>query len=196
MTTTFTAPLPLAGATVTEAEYRTISLGDDEDRWELHEGRLREKPGISVEHGGLMFELGHQLRLQLDPAHFRVRTGHARLRRSSRHYYIPDLAVIPAAAERALRQEPGALDAYTDPIPLVVEIWSPSTGEYDLQEKVLQYQARGDAEIWRLHPYDRTLKIWRRRADGGYDETRHQAGLVRPASLPGVTVDLHPLFAD
>ncbi len=181
---------------ISEEAYRRLALADPGGQWELHEGRLREKPGMSVEHGGVMTELAYMLRGQLDRNEYRVRTHHARLRRSPENYYVPDVVVIPAALERALRRNPGSLDAYAAPLPLVVEIWSPSTGAYDIDEKLPQYQARGDIEIWRLHPYDRTLTAWQRQLDGSYVETVHREGIVRPASLPGVAIDLAALFAD
>jgi Uma2 family endonuclease len=77
---------------------------------------------------------------------------------------------------------------------LVVEVWSRSTGEYDVEEKLAAYQQRGDLEIWRIHPYERTLTAWRRLPDGSYDETIHQEGVVSVAALPGVEINLTALF--
>ena len=181
---------------VSEKTYRRLALGDPHGQWELHEGRLREKPRMSVEHGDLLLELAYQLRGQLDRNEYRLRAHHARLRRSPEHYYVPDVAVIPAAVERALRQRPGSLDAYPEPLPLVVEIWSPSTGDYDVDTKLPEYQRRGDLEIWRLHPYERTLTVWRRQDDGSYVESVYGGGTVRVASLPNVAIDLDALFAE
>jgi len=143
-----------------------------------------------------MFELGFALRLQLNRAVYAVRVGYARLRRTAENYYVPDVAIVPTHLERVSLRQPGSLDAYAEPLPLVLEIWSPSTGHYDTETKIAAYQARGDEEIWRLHPLDRTLRVWRRRLNGGYDETFYQAGQVPVASLPGVVViDLDRLFA-
>ena len=150
---------------------------------------------MSVEHNELMFEFGHMLRLQLDRRDFRVRVNAPRLRRSPENYYIPDVTVIPAELDLALRRRPGSLDAYADPLPLVVEVWSPSTGDYDVDEKLAEYQQRGDLEVWRVHPYERTLTAWRRQPDGSYEETTYREGVVRPAALPNVTIDLDALFA-
>ena len=50
-------------------------------------------------------------------------------------------------------------------------------------------------EIWRLHPYDKTLTTWRRQRDGSYAETVYTGGQVHPVALPGVTIDLDALFA-
>jgi Uma2 family endonuclease len=181
---------------VSEATYRRLALAQPDRKWELYDGVMREKPGMSVEHGDVTVELTYALRRQLDRNEYRLRLDHARLRRSARNYFIPDVAVIPAALERALREHPGSLDAYAEPLPLVVEVWSPSTGAYDIDTKLPEYQRRGDKEIWRLHPYERSLTAWRRQPDGSYAETVYVGGLVRPASLPGVEIDLDALFAD
>jgi Uma2 family endonuclease len=102
---------------------------------------------------------------------------------------------MPTALEQTLRERPGSLDAYSEPLPLVVEIWSPSTGDYDINQKLPGYQQRGDLEIWRIHPYERTLTVWRRQPTGAYAETVYRGGVVPVASLPGVTIDLDALFS-
>ena len=75
-----------------------------------------------------------------------------------------------------------------------LEVWSPSTGEYDVNAKVPEYQRRGDLEIWRIHPFDRTLIAWRRQPDGSYIESHYAGGTVKPVALPDVTIDLDTLF--
>jgi hypothetical protein len=57
-----------------------------------------------------------------------------------------------------------------------------------------EYQRRGDLEIWRLHPYERTLIAWRRQPDGTYDQVTFTSGTVQPVALPNVTIDLAVLF--
>ena len=181
--------------TMSEEAYRRFALGDPQGQWELHGGQLREKPGMSVEHGDIMMHLVALLHNQLDRSEYRVRASHARLRRSADTYYVPDLAVVPAAIVQALLQHPGSLDAYADPLPLVIEIWSPWTGGYDINEKLPDYQRRGDLEIWRVHPYERTLTAWRRRPDGTYLESVYRGGIVHLELLPGVEINLDALFA-
>jgi Uma2 family endonuclease len=180
--------------TMSEEAYRQFALGDPQGQWELYRGELREKPGMSVEHGGVMDGLLAFLYDQLDRNEYRIRITHARLRRSADTYYVPDIAVIPTPVVQALLERPGSLDAYPEPLPLVVEIWSPSTGRYDINEKLPDYQERGDLEIWYVHPYERTLTAWRRRPDGAYSESVYRGGMVRPESLPGVAIDLDALF--
>jgi Uma2 family endonuclease len=164
---------------MTEEEYRAFSLGAGKGQWELVRGELREKPGMSVEHRVVIMRLLELLLGQLDRRDYRLSTTHARLRRSADTYYIPDLAVIHAALERALLQHPGSLDAYSEPLPLVVEVWSPSTRRHDINDKLRDYQQRGDLEILYIHPYDLTLTAWRRQSDGTYTETVYRQGIVR-----------------
>jgi Uma2 family endonuclease len=180
---------------MSEETYREFALGDPQGQWELSRGQLREKPEMSVEHGGIMDSLLAFLYGQLDRNEYRIRTTHARLRRSADTYYVPDIAVIPTPVVQALLEQPGSLDAYPEPLPLVVEIWSPSTGRYDINEKLPDYQARGDLEIWYVHPYERTLTARRRRLDGSYTESVYRGGIVRPESLTGVEIDLDAPFA-
>lgn len=180
---------------VTEETYRRLSLEDPEGQWELVCGRLRQKPPMTHSHGDTITELTVRLSVQLARDRFRVRANHSRTQLPVGGYYIPDVAVVPFALTGPYLGDPGKLEAYAEPLPLVVEVWSPSTGDYDVTEKMAGYRERGDAEIWLVHPYDRTLTAWRRAPDGRYSEQRYTVpGVVEPASLPGVRVALSDLF--
>lgn len=118
-----------------------------------------------------------------------------KLRVPGRNYRNPDIGVIPVPAiERRLREEPRSLEVYDDSMPLVVEVWSPSTGEHDIDQKLREYQQRGDQAVWRLDWYGRTLIAWRRQPDGAYSETRYSGGTIQPGALPGVTIEIEGLF--
>jgi Uma2 family endonuclease len=184
-------------AKVSEAAYRRVALRDPDGQWELHRGQLREKPAMTVRHNDRTFLLGHLLQLQLPRDAFRIRVNSTRLRRSDDTYYIPDVVVVPTALSGTVDDRPGVLEAYDLPLPLVVEVWSPSTGDYDVSTKVPEYQARGDLEIWRLHPYERSLTSWTRRSDGTYLETTFRENdVVRPVALPDIALDLAVVFED
>jgi Uma2 family endonuclease len=154
---------------------------------------LRRKPGMTYEHNYAMGELFYALRHQLDLSQFEVRTNAGHVSRSPQNYYIPDVFVLPSELTEALRGR-RVLETYAAPLPLVVEIWSPSTGDYDVETKLPEYQRRGDQEVWRLHPYERSLTAWRRQPDGSYTEHVQQGGTIQPIALPGVTIDLDALF--
>jgi len=179
---------------VSERTFQAIALEDPEGRWELHRGRLREKPSMTWDHNDRAFYLAVQLTNQLDRRQFRVRHDAGRLRRQDSTYYIPDVFVIPTSYGDGLIGRQNILEVHDGPALLVAEVWSPSTGDYDVDSKIPEYQRRGDIEIWRLHPYDRTLTIWRRQADGSYETFEQVGGSIQPIALPGVTIDLDSLF--
>lgn len=179
---------------VSEETYRQLVLEDPDGQWELHCGALRQKPTMSFEHNFITSELFGRLFQQLDRREFDVRSNTGRVRRSPENYYIPDVCVVRAEIVRAHRRQPRAVEVYEAPLPLVIEVWSPSTGGYDLTIKLREYEERGDLEIWLVHPYERTLTCWRRQPDGSYVETLHTGGIIRPAALAGVAIDLGTLF--
>ena len=180
---------------VTTLDYEQIALAEPDRQWELHDGQLREKPPVSHGHNRLLNRLDHQLQRQLNLDEYELRVGGSRVRRSADRHYIPDLLVVPVWQTQALEAHPERLEVLVEPLPLVVEVWSPSTGVYDVDSKLPEYQARGDLEIWRLHPRDRLLTAWRRQPDGSYTETEYRSGTVPIASLPGVVIDLDRLLA-
>ena len=181
--------------TMSEKAYRDLALDDSGERWELVRWQLWERPGMSVTHDRTTMKVVGLLLRQLDWEEFWVSASLARLRVSADTYYIPDVAVIPMTMVRRLAETPRALDAYAEPVPLVVEVWSPSTGKRDIELKLPDYQRRSDLEIWFIHPFERTLTAWRRQRDGSYHDTLYREGIVRPDSLPLVAINLDELFA-
>ena len=179
---------------VTERTYQAIALEDPEGKWELHRGRLREKSAMTLRHNSSSLGLAVQLWNQLDRRLYHVVHDSARLRRLDETYYIPDVFVVPTQFGDYLRDRHDLLEVYDGPALLVAEFWSPSTGDYDVDSKMPEYQRRGDLEIWRLHPYDRTLTVWRRQDDGSYVTFQQIGGTIQPIALPGVTIDLDALF--
>jgi Uma2 family endonuclease len=57
---------------MSEQEYQDFVLSGVEGHWELHDGVLVEKPGMSWRHLDVTFELGRLLGNQLDRAEYRV----------------------------------------------------------------------------------------------------------------------------
>lgn len=178
---------------ISNEAYERLALSDGDRKWELWDGVLREKPGMSAAHNEVAFEVAHMLRTQLDRKAYRVRVDSAKARRPEATYFIPDVMVVPVGFVTPLIDRRG-LEVYDQPLPLVIEVWSPTTGDYDIAEKLVVYQQRGDEEIWYLHPHERTLTVWRRQPDGSYEESHYREGIVRPIALPGVEIDLAVLF--
>ena len=173
--------------------YERLALSDDDRTWELWDGILREKPGMSTAHNDVANEVGYMLRSQLDRSQYRVRVDSGRLHRPRSTYFVPEVFVVPSAYVTPNLDHHG-LEIYDQPLPVVVEVWSPSTGDYDIEVKLVVYQQRGDRKIWFIHPYERTLTAWRLQPDGRYAETLYREGIVRPIALPGVDIDLDALF--
>lgn len=174
--------------------YEEIALADPSRQWEMHDGRLREKPPMSDAHNVVIHRLAYQLFQQLDVDAFDIRINFARARLDDRHYYIPDLAVVPVPSSKPLATRTQPLEVFPDPLLLVAEGWSPSTGDFDVDEKLPRYMARGDREIWRLHPFEVTLTAWRRQPDGSYTKVILRGGQVQLVALPDVTIDLDLIF--
>jgi Uma2 family endonuclease len=178
---------------LSEKAFQRLALAEP-GQWELHDGDLRRKPGMTADHNHIARVLYGQLFTQLDLAEFEPSLNMGHVRGSPERYYIPDVFVAPAALFRAQRGTQ-RLEVYQDPLPLVVEVWSPSTGDYDVEAKIPEYQRRGDLEIWRIHPVERTLTSWRRQPDGSYSESVSSGGAIRPMALPNIVIDLDTLFA-
>lgn len=179
---------------ITEAEYQQIALADHERNWELLDGQLREKPAMTWAHDEVVIALSNLLYQQLDRRRFRVRVE-GRVRRPGT-IFRPDVSVVPTELGDEFRGRPGVLAIFSEPLPLVVEVWSRSTGDYVVDAKLPIYQRRGDLEIWRVHPYERTVTVWRRQADGSYIDHIYREGAIRPVALPDVTIELSRLFED
>jgi Uma2 family endonuclease len=177
---------------LTEQDYIEFVLSHPEGQWELHDGVLVEKPGMSWRHLNSITQLILDIGPQLDENEHRVFIE-SRVRRPEATIFLPDVAIVPTAYGEAIFDDPG-MAVFPGPLPLVVEVWSPSTGDYDVDTKIPVYMQRGDLEIWRLHPFEQTLTRWVRRPDGTYEETVHHGGVLSLVALPTVTVDLDRLW--
>jgi Uma2 family endonuclease len=178
---------------VSPATYERLALEDDDTKWELVCGKLRAKPPMTHAHNSLTRWLQFQLQSQLPFSEFEVSQDSTRVLLPNGTYYIPDLVVIPHNLVSTRIAERN-LEAYHEPLPLVVEVWSKSTGSYDVETKLAEYKARGDREIWRIHPYERSLTSWVLKADGEYHEATYRAGTVACSALPA-TIALETLFS-
>lgn len=180
---------------VSAATYERVALNDTDNIWELVCGELVKRPPMTTEHEEGSARLTYCLIQQLDFHAYSVRANSGRLRNPSGNYRVPDVVVIPRDYVHRLLQTPRTFEVYREPMPLVVEVWSPSTGGTDVAEKLKEYQQRGDLEVWRIHPYERTLVAWVRQPDDSYFETLYAGGTVRPVFLPDVAIELETLFA-
>jgi Uma2 family endonuclease len=155
---------------------------------------LREKPAMSAGHNRSMRELMYQLIPQLPRSDYELLVNAGYLRAVTGETYVPDLAIVTTQMVERLSAEPRRFEVYDAAVPFVAEFWSPHTGTYDIDTKFPAYQQRGDAEIWRVHPFERTVTIWRRQPDGAYVEEVATGGAVALHLLPRVKVAIEPQF--
>lgn len=179
---------------VTTKTYEQVALEEPTTGWELVDGDLRRKPPMTMEHYDLAFELAFAIRSQVRHTEYHVRCDQSRLRAGT-SYLIPDVFVVPTALVEQFRGRSDVLEAYAEPLPFVAEVWSPSTGDYDVTAKLAAYQERGDAEVWLLNPYELRLTTWVRQPDGSYTSSTYAGGRVALSAIPGVDIDLDQLFA-
>src|SRR5688500_9997067 len=109
---------------VTTRTYEQLALEDPEGHWELDHGTPRRKPPMTMPHNDVMTALYDQLRPQIPRRAFRMRLNTGRTR-TTESYYVPDVMVVPVEYGREFEGS-RQLEAYTEPLPFVAEVWSPS----------------------------------------------------------------------
>lgn len=179
---------------VREKTYEEIVLANPGRKLELHNGVVREKPAMTIAHNMVQIRLVRQLVPQLDFDRYDLRVDNSRVYRPDSTYFIPDLFIVDRSGNRPIGETPPGLEIVDEPCLLVAEIWSQSTGDYDVSAKLPEYRRRGDLDIWQLHPYDCTLSAWRRNADGTYSPSTYRGGKIELVAIPGIIVDLEELF--
>ncbi len=177
---------------VSYATYERVALEDTDGQWELVCGKLRERPLMTQEHNSIARRLQKQI-LAAVADDIEVGLSDLSVRVSNGTYLVPDVAVVTPDIRATIAPRPH-LETYEVPLPFVAEVWSPSTCNYDVETKVPGYRARGDLEIWRIHPQDRTITAWRKQPDGSYSEAVHREGAVPIESLRGVVIEMARLF--
>jgi hypothetical protein len=130
----------------------------------------------------------------LSKADFRVLHNAGYLRAPDRSIYLPDVAIVPGILMQRFRTDPMLFEIYDESLPFVAEVWSPPNGLFDVDTKFPAYRLRGDAEIWRIHPFERTVTIWLKHPNGTYEETIVRSRPVNLQALPSVAIVIDDLF--
>jgi len=102
----------------------------------------------------------------------------------------PDLMLLRPRDDFYAGAHPGPADVL-----LLVEV-SESSVRYDREVKVPLYARHGIAEVWVVDLDAGVMRFFRRPAGGAYTDitASETPRTVSPQALPGVTVDLAPLF--
>ena len=175
----------------TYADYLTWS--DDELCVGLIDGiaYVRELPSPSRVHQRLVGALYLQVGAALEhtPYHAYVAPFDVRLPKSGERDDQIDTVVQP---DVLIVCDPGKLDArgMCGAPDWLAEVLSPSTAGYDQVLKLQAYERAGVAEVWLIHPTDRTLAVYRLEAARyGRPTLLELRGKTALTAVPAVTID-------
>jgi Uma2 family endonuclease len=162
-------------------------------RYELVEGRLREKPEVAFWHELLLQSLNILIFQYVQQHHLgRVVVSNAKLRISTHGGREPDIFLVPTDQYHLVGK-----NLFKGVPPLVVEILSPSNEREDRVEKRREYAQLGIGEYWIVDFAHRRIEVYRlvRRPDGGNDyeladTVEGEMALFRPALFPGLEIPL------
>lgn len=104
----------------------------------------------------------------------------------------PDICIVCDESKLDMRGCLGAPD-------MIVEILSPSTQKYDLNDKFNIYEASGVKEYWVVSPKEKAVNVFILQDNGKYDEGSVYDELggkkdVPVQTLPGLTLTLNDIF--
>ncbi|MFZ4855438.1 MAG: Uma2 family endonuclease [Desulfuromonadaceae bacterium] len=152
----------------TYADYLTWP---DSERWELIDGEAyMMSPAPSRKHQELSMELcrqfanflkGKPCRVYDAPFDVRLPQHPEQSDDAIETVVQPDIVVVCDSSKLDDKGCKGAPD-------LVIEILSPSTSKMDLQDKFFLYQRVGVKEYWLVHPFDKTVMVFRRNEQGEF----------------------------
>ncbi len=154
-------------------------------------GYVREPPAPSRLHQDFVGELYLQIRAALKGKAGRayVAPFDVRLPRSDEPDEQIDTVVQP---DVLIVCDPGRLDerGMRGAPDWIAEVLSPGTARHDQVLKLAVYERAGVAEVWLIHPIDRTLSLYRL-AGGRYEPPTllPLRGKTRIASVPDVSID-------
>ncbi len=178
--------IPMRPITV-EVYERLLDAGifGEDDRVELLNGQLSEKPRLSPEHAAVVQWLTSRLVRGIDPAVAAVRVQ-LPVRLPPVSEPEPDIAIVAAAAYA--HQHPGEAA-------LVIEI-SVSSRRLDLGTKAEIYAAAGLKEYWVIDVPARMVHVHSAPAGDRYGSCRQvTSGTLRPPVADTPMIDVEELFA-
>lgn len=169
-----------------------LLMSEDEGRFELIEGELREMSPTGEEHGELAAILTSQLLIHA--REHRLGTVYAaetgfHLSRNPDVVLAPDVAFVRAGRLPADRDRRKFVEVAPD---LVVEVISPSEQPGDVVNKVQRYLNAGVLLVWVVYPQQRTVAVFK--ADRTWDTLQGDAELDGGDVLPGFKLMLSELF--
>ena len=167
-----------------------LAQPEDGRRYEILDGRLIELASPEVVHQRVLGWLYRWLYAFVADRNLgEVLLAPLDVRLSTHNIVQPDLIYL--SRERFGRVEKRPIDGAPD---LLVEILSPSTRDRDRGEKMAIYARHGVLEYWLVDVDEHSVNVYGLVGDH-FAPLPQDAGTARSAVLPGLTINLAPLFA-
>lgn len=166
-----------------------LQLPESPLRHEVLDGELVVSPAPGTRHQRLVGRLYLALHEAIQrPGLGEVLLSPFDIKLSRTDVVLPDLLVLLPATAGLLN------DTYLDGAPsLAIEVVSPGTGRRDRGLKKARYALHGIAEYWIVDPVENVVD--RCVLDGSdYREASEHRERIEVALLPGVAIDLRPVF--
>jgi len=178
----------------TYADYKTWELKPGE-RWEIIYGEAYAMSAPNAYHQSILGEMFKQIAVFLTgreckayPAPYDVRLFWEE-DESDDTVVQPDISVVCAKEKRGAEGCRGAPD-------FVVEILSPSNTAIEMQRKFNLYRDAGVREYWVADGESKTVIAYLFDGDRVASKTYGESDSAQVASLPGLSIDLAPVFAE
>jgi Uma2 family endonuclease len=172
--------------------YRMAEAGlfEQGERVELINGDIIDMPPMGSRHAATLEHLAFMLTAAA--GHRAIVRQQLPLRLADDSEPEPDIAVVRPRNDRYRSAHPTAPDVL-----LLVEI-SDATLSHDREVKVPLYARCGVPEVWLVDLQSARIHFYRTPVDGRYTDVTVAAepGVTSLDSLPGVAIDMTPLFGD
>lgn len=175
-----------------EFSYADYLAWPEHERWQLLDGHAYAMAPPSTAHQRVVFELGAQIRNQLQgkpcqglsaPMGVRLPVGDE-ADDDVRTVFEPDLLVVCDPSKIDARGVRGAPD-------FIIEVLSPSTAAFDLVDKRQRYERAGVGELWLIDPVSSVLTVYRREGEPfAAADIRVGQGRLAVQSVPGLVLEL------
>ncbi len=170
----------------------------DDERWELLDGVAWQMASPSTRHQDVVTEISAVFRTHLrgKPCKSLVAPFDVHLpdsvhqeTKTIRTVVQPDVVVYCDPEKLRPGWGRGAPD-------LTVEVLSPWTSQKDLREKFELYERHGVREYWIVGPFEKSVAVYLRGADGKFGKPRvlEREGLIESVVLPELGLTIETLF--
>ena len=184
----------VSNSNLSYADYKSWELKPGE-RYEIIHGEAYAMSAPNAYHQAMLTEMLRQFanflvgkQCKVYPAPFDVRLFYKE-DESDTTVVQPDISVICDAEKRGKEGCRGAPE-------LVVEILSPSNSAIEMQRKFDVYRDAGVAEYWVLNSEFKTLTIYLFDGEKAISRTYGENDSAPVATLPGLSIELKPVFAE